>query len=266
MIKSKKAYQFRLYPTPSQQSELEGFFGCCRFLWNQELNEHQSVYKQFKPLGGIPKGYKYNTEKDYKNLFPFLKNVDAKALQSVTANLWEAYGHFFQNIKDRNKSIIKRKIGLPKFKSKKNKQSYTTYNINKNIKIDFELKKIKVPKIRSWIRYEDERYFKASIPHITVRKTSYGQYFVSILVEEDTAEPLKEVQEEKIEAFDMSAQKFIVSASTNMTNPRFYRKQENKIKKLHRKISCKKKGSFNRYKARYRLAKKYQQIRNQKKD
>jgi putative transposase len=266
MIKSKKAYQFRLYPTPSQQSELEGVFGCCRFLWNQELNEHQSVYNQFKPLGGIPKGYKYKTEKEYKDRFPFLKIVDAKALQSVTANLGDAYRRFFQNLKDRNKHITKRKVGLPKFKSKKRDQSYTTYNINQNIKIDFQQKKIKVPKIRSWIRYEDNRNFKESIRHITLRKTSYGQYYVSILVEEDTAEPIKDIQEEKTEAFDMSAQEFLVSSTTNMINPRFYRRQENKIKRLHRRVSRKKKSSSNRYKARHLLSKKYQQITNQKKD
>ena len=266
MTTSNKAYQFRLYPTPSQQSELESIFGCCRFLWNQELNEHQTVYKQFKPLGGIPRGYKYKTEKEYKQQFVFLKNADSKALQAVTANLWNAYGRFFQNIKDRKAGKTKRKVGLPKFKSKRNEQSYTTYNINNNVKIDFDRKKFKIPKIDAWIRYEDNRQFAVPIRHVTVRKTTYGQYFISILVEEETLEPLKEVQEDKIEAFDMSVKDFLISSSVHMTNPRFYRRQENKIKRLHRKVSRKKIRSSNRHKSRHRLAKKYQQIKNQKKD
>lgn len=266
MTMSNKAYQFRLYPTPSQQKELENIFGCCRFLWNQELNEHQAIYRQFKPLGGIPKGYKYKTEKEYKQIFPFLKNADSKALQSVTANLWDAYGRFFRNLNDRKKGITKRKVGLPQFKSKRNEQSYTTYNINENIKIDFDQKKIKVPKINAWICYKDNRQFKSLIKHITIRKTTYGQYFVSILVEEPIADPIKQIDEYQIEAFDMSAKEFLVSESTHLTNPHFYRKQEAKLKRLHRRVSRKKKGSSNRHKSRKRLAKKYQQIGNQKKD
>ena len=186
MVASKKAYQFRLYPTPSQQGELDCIFGCCRFLWNQQLNEHQRVYETFKPLGGIPRGYKYKTEREYKQQFPFLKGADAKALQSVTANLRDAHRRFFQNAKDRKAGKTKRNVGFPKFKSKKNEQSYTTYNINNNIKIDLGERKVKLPKITSWIRYADPRRLASPIRHATVRKAVSGQYFVSLLVEAET--------------------------------------------------------------------------------
>jgi putative transposase len=266
MAATNKAYQFRLYPTPAQQAEFGRIFGCCRFLWNQELNEHLATYEQFRPLGGIPKGYKYKTEKKYKQEFPFLKVADAKALQSVTANLWGVFGHFFQNLKDRKAGITRRRVGLPKFKSKRNEQSYTTYNINNNIKIDFERKIVKLPKINSWIRYKDNRQFALPIRHVTVRKTTSGQYFASILVEEEIPDSIKETREDKIEAFDMSAQDFLVSPSGHFANPHFYRKQENTIRRLHRRVSRKKKRSANRQRARFRLAKKYQQVCNQKKD
>ena len=64
----------------------------------------------------------------------------------------------------------------------------------------------------------------------------------------------------------MSAREFLVSEATHLSNPRFYRQQEKIVKRLHRRVSCKAKRSRNRQKARHRLAKKYRQISDQKRD
>jgi putative transposase len=49
-------------------------------------------------------------------------------------------------------------------------------------------------------------------------------------------------------------------------NPRFYRKTEQKLKRLHRRVSRKYKGSKNRQKARKRLARGYQRVSRQRRD
>ncbi len=64
----------------------------------------------------------------------------------------------------------------------------------------------------------------------------------------------------------MSATEFIVGENENFSNPRFYRSSESKLKRLHRQLSRKKKGSLNRWKARLRLVRTYEKIRNQKYD
>ena len=51
-----------------------------------------------------------------------------------------------------------------------------------------------------------------------------------------------------------------------MESPCFYRKEEKKLQKLHRRVSHKKKGSNNRDKALIRLARKYEQIYYRKND
>jgi putative transposase len=33
----KSRYQYRIYPTPGQQTELAKLFGCCRVVWNDAL-------------------------------------------------------------------------------------------------------------------------------------------------------------------------------------------------------------------------------------
>ena len=256
-----KAIKIRLYPTRLERELLNNTFGCCRLLWNLMLGERNTVYQQLKDDSEALREYKYKTEKEYKQEFEFMKEVDSKALQSTTRHLLGAFQNFFKGLKEA------RKVGYPKFKSKKNKQTYTTYNINNNIKMDFEKKRIKLPKVKTWINYKDNRRCTEPIRHVTVSKTKSGKYHVSILIEEGLSiTPLTEVHGDNIAAFDMSASEFLVGEGEVFSNPRFYRSSETKLKKLHRQVSRKKKGSQNRWKARLRLARLYEKIAHQKHD
>jgi putative transposase len=75
-----------------------------------------------------------------------------------------------------------------------------------------------------------------------------------------------EIDEDKIAAFDMSFTSFVVSEHGRMENPRYYRRHQKNLKKLHRELSRKKKGSKNRDKARITLARYYEKIGNQRND
>jgi len=225
------------------------------------LTERNDVYQRLKERPEALREHKYKTEKEYKQEFEFMKEVDSKALQSTTGDLIKAFMNFFKGLKET------RKVGYPKFKSKRNKQSYTTYNINDNIKIDFDRKRIKLPKIKTWIKYKDNRIFSEPIRHVTVSKTKSGKYFVVIIFERQLdVTPLTEVYKDKVGAFDMSASEFLVGETEDFSNPRFYRSSERKLKKLHRQLSRKKTGSENRWKARLRLARLYERIWNRKYD
>jgi len=261
LIKFNQAIKMRIYPTGVQKEMLKKTFGCCRLLWNQMLAERNGVYQLLKENSEALREHKYKTEKEYKMEFKFMKEVDSKALQSTTRHLLEAFNNFFKGLKET------RKVGYPKFKSKRNKQSYTTYNINANIKIDFTNKRIKLPKLKTWIKYRDDRTFAEPIRHVTVLKTKSGKYFVAILIEKELdIAPMIELREDRIGAFDMSASEFLVGEGEDFCNPRFYRSSEAKLKRLHRQLSRKKKGSQNRWKARLRLVRYYEKILNQKHD
>lgn len=76
----------------------------------------------------------------YKEEFPFLKEVDSLALCSAWIDLNFAYSNFFREIKKGN-----RVQGFPKYKSKKNRQTYRTNNQKNSIRIENGY--IKLPKI-----------------------------------------------------------------------------------------------------------------------
>jgi putative transposase len=226
------------------------------------LAERNAVYQRLKDDRHALHCYSYKTEKHYKQAFEFLKHPDAKALQNVTRNLFQAFQNFFEGMKG-----TRPRGGHPRFKSRKAKQSYTTHNINNNIKLDFEHKKLKLPKIDAWFSYRDDRRFDEPIRNVTVSKTKSGKYFASLSFQREL-KVVKQttIHEDTIAAFDMSFTSFLVSEHGRMTNPRFYHRHEKKLKKLHRELSRKTPGSTNRDKARITLARYYEKIGNQRND
>jgi len=255
-----RAFNVRIYPNKTQRTQIHKTIGCSRFIYNQMLSERREVYERLRGDKNALKKHTYKTEKQYKIKFPFLKEADSIALQASREHLFEAYQNFFNGLKKG------RKVGFPKFKSKKGKETYTTKQTNGNIKIDFEKRKVKVPKL-GWLRFHDKREFSEKIKHATIKKTKSKKYFVSLTLEaQENVKKLQKVHEKYIIAFDMSANNFLVNNLVKMENPRFYRSEQKKTKKLNRELSRKRKGFKNREKARLKLARHYDKICNRKKD
>ncbi|MHA1830051.1 MAG: helix-turn-helix domain-containing protein, partial [Candidatus Helarchaeota archaeon] len=90
-MKIYRAIKVRLYPNEAQEEMLNKTFGCCRFIYNKMLEERNTVYEELKGDSQALHDHRYKTEKEYKEQFEFLKEVDAKALQSEWRHLKSAY-------------------------------------------------------------------------------------------------------------------------------------------------------------------------------
>ena len=160
------AYRFRIYPTEEQKILLGKTFGCCRFLYNQMLNDKIREYEKTKKM-------LKNTPAMYKKEYPFLKEIDSLALANVQLHLEKAYKNFFRDSK----------IGFPRFKTKHHsKNSYTTNVVNGNILV--ESKRIRLPKLK-WIAMKKHREPAEGLrlKSVTVSMESSGKYFASLLYE-----------------------------------------------------------------------------------
>jgi len=261
-MKVKQGIRLRLYPNKEQRIMLDKTLGCCRFLYNKLLEEHIAVYAQLKDDKDALYTHKYKTEKDYKQEFPFLKEVDAKALQTENRHLFSAYQNFFERLK------IGRQVGFPRFKSKKRyPQTYTTYNINHNIRIDHQRRKIRIPKI-GWVKYRDPRLITGTIKHITISKTATHKYLVAVTVvcDHELSSKKTVLNRDTIAGFDMSATHFLIGEDVQYENPRFYREEEKRLTRRHRELSRKQEGSKNWEKSRLKLGWVYEKINNRKRD
>lgn len=261
-----KAFKVRIYPNKIQQEQINKTLGSCRFLFNQMLAERMKVYEELKNDKRKLYEYKYKTEKEYKQEFKWMNEVDSVSLQQSRINLSNAYSNFFKSLKGKRKG----ESGFPKFKKKKNKNSYRTVVTNDNIKVNFENKKVKLPKL-DWINFKDKRNnFQGIIKSATVSRTCVGKYFVSILFEQEIETKdliINQILKDKVVGLDMSLDKFFVDNNGNSpAYEKLYRESEKKLKKLQRKVSKKKLGSKNWYKAVKKVNLVHEIISNKRKD
>ena len=182
-------------------------------------------------------------------------------------NLGVAYQNFFRKLKDPR--IPGSEKGFPKFKKKNTKNSFRTIQVGGNLKIDFEKKKVKAPKL-GWVSYHDDRKIKdIKIHSMTFSKTSSLKYYVSILYEDVISNKEKTDvtgSNLKIKGLDMSLTNFFVDDEGNSPQyDRNYRKTEKKISWPRKKISTSRCTQLKK-KLRLRLAKLHEHISNKRKD
>ena len=241
-----KAFKYRLYPNKEQREYFAKTFGCTRFVYNRMLNDKIEHYKATEQI-------LKNTPAQYKDEFPWLKEVDSLALANAQINLEKAYKNFF-----RDKSI-----GFPKFKSKKNNhRSYTTNNQKGTVSIADGY--IKLPKLKSVVKIKQHRPFDGLIKSCTISQIPSGKFFVSVLVEREIVQ-LPQL-ENKV-GIDVGIKTFaVMSDGRVIENPMHLRKSEKRLAKLQKDLSRKQKGSRNRSKARIKVATLHEKISNQRLD
>ena len=249
-----KAYKYRIYPTNAQMVFFSKTFGCCRFVWNKMLEEKLQAYKKKERIPRI-------IPAKYKEEFPFLKEVDGLALCNVQLQLEKAFRDHFRN---------RKQFKLPKFKKKRDKQSYTTNNTHNSIRVDFEKELLYLPKLRNGVKIELHRAFDGKIKSVTVSRTNDGKYYASVLVE--TANPRNKVVEPKSRAcgVDLGLEHFTTVTndfgSYKVEHPKYLLKAEERLRRLQRSLSRKQKDSKNSEKARLRLARQHVYVTNARND
>jgi len=255
-----KAYKYRLYPKPKQKQLLAKHFGCVRYIYNwglnQKIEQYQKTNKSDSCITLMNEIVVLKKQEETK----WLSEVNAQALQMSLRNLDNAFTRFFRE-----------KKGFPKFKKRKNRQSF---QCPQDCSISFDNQKLSIPKFRrnNKLKIKISRTFTGKMKTVTISKNTAGQYFVSILVETPGELPKKPpVQEKTTIGIDLGLKDFAtLSTGEKIANPRHL----NSSKKLKYKqyllsrrdnIAKNKKGQ-NREKLRLKLAKQYKKITNQRLD
>ena len=240
----RKAYKYRIYPNKAQREYFAKVFGCVRFFYNKSLSDMNEIYKATGKQDNI-------TPASYKEDYPFLKEVDSLALCNAQLSRNAAFKSFFRH-----------QNGFPKYKSKRNDQSYTTNNQG-TVKFSENNRYISIPKC-SRIRIKKHRDFYGDIKSITVSKTTDEKYYISLLVEEET-ESIN-LMDNAI-GLDLGIKDLIVDSNGNKyKNHKYLTKSQKKLVKEQRKLSHMEKGSSNRNKQRIKVARIHRHINNQRND
>ena len=241
----RRAYKSRIYPNNEQKEYFAKCFGCVRFFYNKSLSDMNDIYKAAKKYEDI-------TPATYKEDYPFLKEVDSLALANAQMNRNAAFKAFFRG-----------NSKFPKFKSKKNDQSYTTNNQKGNIKFSDNNRYISIPKCKR-IRIKKHRDFEGVIKSATISKSPDDKYYISLLVETEI-KPLERT--DKAIGLDLGVKDLVITSDgLKYTNHKYLAKSEKKLAKEQRKLSHMVKGSSNRNKQRIKVARLHKHINNQRND
>lgn len=168
-----KAVKMRIYPNTTQQDRLVQTFGCVRFVWNQMLNMQIERHKNNPKAKFVNAFGMNNLLKALKAEYPWLKEAESTALQSVNRNLADAFESFF---KGQNR--------FPRFKSRRYAQSYNSKCVNNNIKV-IDRHHIKLPKL-GIVYFKAGRLPLGKIKNVTVRLNAACQYYITVLVESES--------------------------------------------------------------------------------
>ena len=126
------AVTYRIYPDKAQAGLIDRTIGCARLVYNLMLETRIDTYNRT--------GKSCNpTPAQYKDEYPFLREVDSLALCNAQLNVAKAYNNFFRDPKH---------VGFPKYKAKhRSAWRYTTNNNNRNIRLIEGGRYLKLPKV-----------------------------------------------------------------------------------------------------------------------
>lgn len=246
----------RLCPTPEQEELFQKTFGCCRYIWNRMLADHERFYEE-TDAHFIP------TPAKYKKEAPFLKEVDNQALTQEYNKLSQAFRNFFRN---------PAAFGYPRFKRKKDdRDSFTACNhvMGTSATIYTTRDALRMTKA-GLIRAKFPRRPRSGwrLTRVTVERTKTGKYYGYLLYACPTRrpEPVAPTAKGTIGLKYSIAHFYVTDHGGTADPPRWLRQSREKLAATQRKLSRAQPGSRNYQELvqKYRLL--HEHIANQRRD
>ena len=260
-----KTFEYRLYPDEDQKTLIHKHIGAVRWTYNWGLSRKISSWKQEqKSLNRYDLQKELPEMKEENSPVSWLKEVNSQSLQSSLIHLDEAYSKFF-----------KKTAGFPIFKSKKDRKQ--SFEIPQYLTVDWDHGRVLLPKFKNGIKCRFHRKFEGEIRTCTIKRTPTNKYFVSILVEDGNALPVKqEPVFSQAVGVDTGIKSFVVTSEGEVfDNPRHFIKSQEKLKIIQQSFSRKlrlsghKKGNplgKNALKVKQEVALLHEHVANQRKD
>jgi putative transposase len=248
---TQKAFKYRFYPTPEQETLLRKTMGCARLVYNRALAARTEAWNERQERVGYSETSTMLTSWKKQEDLQFLNEVSCVPLQQGLRHLQAAFTNFF--------------AGRAKYPNFKKKHHGGNAEFTKSA---FKWKDGKVflakctqPLDIRWSRQLPEG---AEPSTITVKLSPSGRWTVSMLVDvEISALPESPNQI----GLDLGITSLMaLSNGEKIANPKAFKAKRRKLRKAQKALSRKKKGSNNRHKARLKVAKVHAEISDARKD
>jgi putative transposase len=247
-----KAYSYRFYPTPEQESLLRRTLGCVRLVYNKALHERtQAWYERQERIGYSQTSSMLTNWKKQEDL-DFLNEVSCVPLQQGLRHLQTAFTNFFAG-----------RTKYPNFKKKHQGGSAEfTKSAFKYKNGQIYLAKCQEPLAIKWSRQIPSGCEPSTI---TIRWHPSGRWHISIRFDDPTIKPLPVT--DKAIGIDLGISSLVITSDgQKVSNPKHFKKHYRRLRQAQKRLSRKQKGSKNRGKARIKVAKIHTKITDSRKD
>ncbi|MFA5077303.1 MAG: transposase [Candidatus Micrarchaeia archaeon] len=238
-----RSWKFRIYPSNVQEEELNAHLHYCKNIWNNLLSYTKKYYGKTR---------KFPARKEL-----YLQVKGAGIFSQVAQNVADRLAKSLGLMLSKKKAGIK--TGFPRFKSMERVKSFTYAQFGFKLDEKLELSRIGAIPIKK------HRSIKGRIKTLTIKKFPSRKWFAIFTSEID------EVPVPKKHGFavgiDLGIENFAyLSDGRAIENPRHIRVSEEKLKSAQQKLSKKKKGSKNRDRMRFRVARAFEKLANKRRD
>ncbi len=257
----KRGYRTELDLNNQQITLCKKHAGCARFAYNWGLSRKQEVYKHMgRSISAMELHRELNARKPTD--FPWMYECSKAAPQEALRDLDSAFRQFFRRVRLKKEGKWRGKLGYPKFKAKR--KSLGSFRLTGSIHIYEDA--VELPRLGR-LRLKERGYLPTSGVQVLSATVSeeVGRWFVSVQVEEAVPDPSPATGEPI--GVDVGIKTLAqCSDGRAIENPKALRSELKRIRRLHRRLSRKAKGSKNRTKARKKLARKYARVAHIRRD
>jgi putative transposase len=247
-----RAYKYRFYPTPEQETLLRRTIGCVRLVYNKALAARTEGWYQRQEKVGYNETSSMLTLWKKEEELSFLNEVSCVPLQQTLRHLSQAFENFWA-----------KRAKYPNFKKKRNGgNAEFTRSAFKWKDGKLWLAKCKEPLNIVWSRYFPSECNPSTV---TVKLEPSRRWYVSFLVDDPTVKSLPPTTK------NIGIDAGITSLATTsdgekVANPKHFNNKYRKLRAAQKTLSRRQKGSKNREKARVVVARIQARIKDSRKD
>lgn len=252
-----RAHKIKLNPSPEQEVYFKKAVGTSRFVYNWGLARWKAAKAEGrKEYGVMALKKEFNGLKEVQ--FPWVYDVTKSVCEAAFVNLGKALKNYYDSKQGKR---VGDKVGFPKFKKKrKARQSFGL--ANDRFKVDGHA--LSVQKLDGAVNMAETLRFQGKIMGAVVSCVA-GKWHISIQVEIEQPEPLR--FEHKSVGVDLGVKTLAtLSNGKEFENKKLLRQQLNKLKKFNRALSRRQEQSKRWYKAKDKLARLHEQVKNRRSD
>jgi len=256
-----RGYRTELDLNHKQITACKKHAGAARYAYNWGLKRKQEVYQTTgRRISAMELHRELNQLKQTE--LPWMYEVSKAAPQEALRDLDKAMRNFFRRVQLKKEGKWKGPPGYPKYKTKR--QGLGSFRLTGSIHVCE--KAIDLPRLGR-LHLKECGYVPTSGVNVLSATVSEeaGRWFVSIQVEEEVPDPPAGTSEPI--GVDVGINRLAQCSDGRVVeNPKALRSELKRLKRLHRRLSRKEKGSKNRAKARVKLARKYARIAHVRRD